>query len=159
MATSQSGSISSNTSAVVQSSQSLSTTFTGNPSKSFTRTYNAADLGVTPFFNTYTITTGGTTLDLTALTDVWGNALSFTTVKHLEIVNNDPTNSLTVGGGTNPLFAALPPLAGQAASGGGGSVGSCLQFTTPLTVSGSTKNLKLIAGAGSITVDVFILGS
>lgn len=139
-----------------QASLPFSTTFSGSPNRDFQRQYQATDLGCL-YFNNFTVGTSPTTIDLTALTDSFGNAFSFATVKALLIVNNDATNNLTVGGGTDPLFATLPfPLSGQTPT--TGANGSCLALVTPLTVSGTTKNLQLEASAGTISVDVYIVG-
>ena len=136
---------------------SLNVTGTFAPNKDFAVTYTSSDV-TKLYFNNYSVTSGGTTIDLTNLTDAFGNALSFTTVVDLIIVNNDATNNLTAGGGTNPVIPALPTLAGQAAPTGGGSTGSCAHITTPLSVTGTTKNLQLTASAGTISVDVIIIG-
>ncbi len=129
----------------------FSITYTGNPSRSYTRAFASTEVS-NVYFDTYTVGTGGVTVDVTSLTDAYGQAISFGTVKNVLIVNNDGTNNLTAGGGSNALFAALPVLVGQTA-------GSCVNLTTNLTVSGSTKIISLVASAGSILVDLFIVGS
>jgi hypothetical protein len=130
MAYTISPSISSATKVLFQNSQPLSTTFSGTISKSF-------DLQIP------------TTIDLTSLVDAYGNSISFTTVLHLMIVNNDATHNITVGGGTNGLFAALPVL----------YAGGCYNLTTTFTVDGTHKLLLITPAAGTPSVDVVFLGS
>lgn len=133
--------------------------FTGSPSKGFSKSYGSSDISKV-YMATLTVTSTPTSIDLTNQTDPFGNAVSFSTVKHIEIINEDTTNALTVGGGANGLFAALPfNLTGQAAPSGGGSTGGAIAITANITVDGTHKILTLAATAGSITVDVFILGS
>lgn len=158
MATSLTATVTSSTLAKYQSTQALSTTFSGKPYNNWARNFATTDISKC-YFNTHSVTTSPTSLDLTALTDAYGAALSFATVKHLQIINNSDTNSLTVGGGTNGLFTTLPfTLAGYAAANNGDD-GSCLQLTTSITVDGTHKILTLTASAGTIDVDVFVLGS
>lgn len=147
MAQTLTGTINSNTSFLNQNALPLSVTYTGTPGKQYSKTFASSDI-TKVFFASYTVTTSSTTIDLTSLTDAYGAAISFTTVKHLQILNNDATNSLLVGGGTNAVFSSLPSLV----------AGGCYNLTTNLAVSGSTKNLALTAGALSIGVDVLMVG-
>jgi hypothetical protein len=156
MAETLSGTASSISKFLFQNSQPFSTTFTGQPTRDYERSFSSTDVTKCYFAN-YTVTTTPTTVDVTSLTDAYGNAISFVTVKHLQIVNNDTTNNLTAGGGTNALFSALPVLVGQAPS--TGSNGSCVNLTTNLTVTGTTKVIQLVASAGSISVDLYLVGS
>jgi hypothetical protein len=156
MATSINGTISSISKFLVQSPQAFNITYSGNSTRDYERSFSSTDI-TKLYFATYTVTTTPTTIDVTNLTDVFGNALNFATVKHIQVVNNDTTNNLTVGGGTNALFPALPPLIGQAAA--ANSNRSCVNLTTNLTVTGTTKIVQLVASAGSISVDVLIAGS
>lgn len=155
MSTSLSGSISSSSS-FTQSSTSGNVTYSGSPSKSYTRTFSATDV-TKVYFATLSITTSPTSVDVTSLTDVFGSALSFATVKHLQIVNNSTTANLSAGGGTNGLFSALPTLIGQAAS--SGNAGSCINLTTNLTVDGTHKIIALTSSSGTISVEIIIVGS
>jgi len=158
MSQSVTATINSTTQARFQSSQAFSTTFTGTPFLAWQRQFTTSET-TKCYFGNFTVTTSPTSIDLTGLTDAYGSALSFATIRHLQITNNDETNSLTVGGGTNGLFTTLPfSLVGYSAS-NGTSDGSCLQLTTNLTVDGTHKILTLTAGAGSISVDVFLLGA
>ena len=135
----------------------------------FQRNYNSTDIAKA-YWNTYSVTSTPTGVDLTSLTDpVTGAALSFTTVNFLKIINNDKTNNLTVGGTeTNDIFgAAWPfPLVGQdrssgngGASGSGGNTGSCIELTTNITINSTHKILELTASAGTISVSVLIMGN
>jgi hypothetical protein len=152
MTTTLSANVSSTIKCIHQASQAFSVTYTGAPQKGFERAFSSSDITKLSFAN-YSVTTTPTTIDLTSLTDPFGNAVNFATVKNLLIINNDATNSLTIGGGTNGLFAALPfNLSGD-------SKGTCLNLTTSITVDSTHKILKLLATAGTISVDVFVIGS
>ncbi len=158
MAQSVTATITSGTQARYQSTQDFSTTFTGTPSLEWVKKFTTSNI-TKCYFTTETVTTTPVSIDLTGLTDAYGAALSFATVKHLHIINNDATNNLTVGGGTNGVFAALPfNLKGQTGANNSDN-GSDLNLTTEITVDGTHKILTLTASAGSISVDVFILGS
>lgn len=151
-----SGTVSSISKFLFQNTQPFSITFTGSPTRDFERAFASTDV-TKCYFNNYTVTTTPTTVDLTSLTDAFGQAVSFSTVKHVQIINNDTTRNLTAGGGTNALFAALPVLVGQAAS--TNSNGSCVNLTTNLTVDATHKIIQLVASAGSISVDLFLVGT
>jgi hypothetical protein len=156
MAETLSGNVSSISRFLHQNGAGLSITYSGNPVRDYERSFTSSDVTLI-FFGNYTVTTTPTDIDLTSLTDAYGNAVNFATVKHLQIVNNDTSHDLTVGGGTNALFAALPVLVGQTST--TSSDGSCLNLTTNITVDGTHKILELTASAGSISVDVFVVGS
>jgi hypothetical protein len=147
MAYTISPSISSATKVLFQNSQPLSTTFSGTISKSFDLQIPTASVSKV-YFNRY-VSGSPTTIDLTSLVDAYGNSISFTTVLHLMIVNNDATHNITVGGGTNGLFAALPVL----------YAGGCYNLTTTFTVDGTHKLLLITPAAGTPSVDVVFLGS
>lgn len=149
--------ITSGTQAKFQEATTFGATFTGTPSLQWVRRFNTTEL-TKCYFNTYTVTSTPTSVDLTALTDAYGAALSFATIRHLRITNNDPAISLTVGGGTNGLFTALPFSLVGYNSATNTDDGSDLNLTTNITVDGTHKILTLVAASGSISVDVFILG-
>lgn len=155
MSTTVTASITSTAAATIQSSQPLSTTFTGTPRVNFTRVFSTSEVDKA-FFQTYTVTTTPTSIDLTALTDAYGDSIAFTIVRQLIIRNKDTTNTLTAGGGTNGLVSVLPDLVGYTAS--SGSDGACINLTTTVTVDATHKLLRLVASAATISVDVMILG-
>jgi hypothetical protein len=136
---------------IQQATQAFNVTYTGSPAREYLRTFTTSDISKI-VFSSYSITTTPTSVDLTSQTDPFGAAVNFATVKNLLIVNNDTTNALTIGGGTNGLFAALPFNLGD-------TVATCLNLTTPITVDGTHKILKLVSTAGTISVDVFIIGN
>lgn len=158
MAETISGSVSSAGSYTHTNSGELGTTLTGNPVRSFARNFSSSEI-TKLYYATLSVTTTPTVLDVTALTSNYGSSLNFGTVKELLIWNKNTTSGqdLTVGGGTNPLLNALPDLKAQTA--GAGSNGSCVHLTTPITVSGSAKNIRLVAATGTLTVDIMIAGS
>ncbi len=158
MSTTLSGQISSISKFLHQNTGAFGVTYSGNPLRDYERYFATSEV-TKLFFASFTVTTTPTTIDLTSLTDEYGDSFSFATIKHLEIVNNDTAINLTVGGGTNGVFAALPPLSGQSPANATGSNGSCLNLTTNITVDSTHKILQLVAGSGSISVDVFIVGS
>jgi hypothetical protein len=91
-----------------QSVNDFNVTFSGTPTRDFARSFTSTDV-TKMYFKTYTVTSTPTSIDLTSLTDAYGQPLDFTgTIKALFIANNDATNNLTVGGGTNGLFSTLP---------------------------------------------------
>lgn len=155
MSTTLNGSVSSRSAFQYQSIQA-GVTYQGNPLNDYERQFSSSDV-TKVFFNQYSIGTGGTTIDVTNLTDSFGNALSFGTVKHLSIINLDQSNNLTINAsGSNLLVGALPALVGQS---GTSQNGSCIQLTTNITTSGSVKNLVLASSAGTITVTLLIAGT
>jgi hypothetical protein len=152
MSTTLSGTVSSISKFLYQETLAFSLTASVNPTRDYEKSFASTDI-TNVYFGTFTVTTTPTTIDVTALTDpVYGGAINFATVKHVQIVNNDTTNALTAGGGTNSLFNAFPLLVGQ-------PTGSCLNLTTNITVSGSQKVITLVASSGSISVDVFLVGN
>lgn len=124
----------------------VSTGDLGNATFPFKAEYNNTSLSVTKEFTDNRTVATTETLDVTSgLTDFYGVALNFATVKQIIIVNH-AAGSLTVGGGSNPLINQLTITAG-----------GCLNLTTNITTSGSVKNL-VIAGS-SAEYDIIILGS
>lgn len=157
MATTLTAQITSQVKAAYASTGNLSIPFTGNPLVSFVKNFDSTEVTKT-YFNSLSITSSPTSIDLSSFTDCFGNAISMTTVKEIIIYNHDTAIALTVGGGTNGLFATLPfTLTGYTAT--TGSNGTCLHLTTSITVDGTHKILTLTAGSGTITVDVLVLGS
>lgn len=109
------------------------------------------------------------TLDLTALTGEGGRTVSFSAVKIFEVVNNDPTNPVTVGNAATTPFAPFwnTPANTESVPGGGCKDQSGNQVGTPMlktnltaagwSTTGATK-LKLDPGANAISVTVTIAG-
>jgi hypothetical protein len=121
-------------------------TYSGEPSVSFVKQYEVGD--ITKVWHDSRVLATNETLDVTSgLTDAFGTALNFVTVKGILIYNTHATNTLTVGGGTNPLFT-------QTVLTGGGSITYCTNITT----SGSVKNILLTASA-SLTYQIIIFGT
>lgn len=120
--------------------------YSASPAKSYEKTFTSSD--ITKIYHGSRTTTGET-LDLTSgLTDGYGTALVFATVKQILIINNSATQTLTIGGGANPVISELPVV----------SVGGHVNITSTFTVDGTHKNLKIQASA-SLTYDVIILGT
>jgi hypothetical protein len=101
------------------------------------------------YSNTISVTTTPTSLNLNSLTDAFGNAQNFGSVKSLYIQNTDPTNSVTIGGGTTPLFAAQSPIA----------AGECYSKLNSNLSTSSANLLQIVASAGSVSINIVIAGS
>ncbi len=84
------------------------------------------------------------------LTDAFGNALVYTTVKEVIIYNSHATNYVTIGGGTNPLFGSGESIVVK--PGRLVTVGN-----VPVTVDGTHKVLTVTPSA-SCTYQIMILG-
>ena len=156
MATTLTSQVSSVSSARYLSSQGLSTQFSGSPVLDFERSFSSTEC-TKIYFASYSVTTSTTSIDLTSLTDAYGTVLSFSTVRHLAIVNNSGTNDITAGGGTNGLVSTLPVLKGFVPT--TGENGTAINLTTNITVDSTHKILALTGSAGTSTVDVYILGA
>lgn len=109
------------------------------------------------------------TLNLSSLTGEGGRAVSFSAVKVFEVLNNDPTNPVTVGNAATTPFAPFwnTPANTESVPGGGCKDQSGNQVGTPmlktnLTAAGWTVGannlLKLDPGANAISVTVTIAG-
>lgn len=103
---------------------------------------------VTKVYFTSATISGVTTLDVTALTDIYGTALSYGTVKGVYIENSGAGN-LVLGGGTNPLFGTDQYTV---------KTGAVLPIVSPFTVGGSNKVITLTPSA-SLTYSIIIVGS
>lgn len=147
MAETVSGSVSSNSS-FLDSLAVSGSTYSGRPALSYSKSFKTTDIS-SVYHATLTVTTTPTVINVQSLTNAFGGSVSFSTVKHVQVTNDAASIALTVGGGTNPLFAALPTIV----------AGGCATLTTNITVSGSVKNLTLTAASGSISVDVLIVGN
>lgn len=95
-------------------------------------------------------------LDTTALTDPLGASINFGHVNIIKLTNNSTTTGqdLTMGGGSNPLFGSISPVA--RANGG------FLEIADPnpgIATSGSVKNIQISAAAGTnVAFALTILG-
>lgn len=123
-------------------------TYSGNPQISTVTSFSTSDISKV-------YTAAGTTavnlnLDVTSgLTDAFGNALVFGTVKTFVLKNTHATATLTVGGGTNPLFGSDQYTV---------AAGACLPITTSFTVDSTHKVIRVVPSA-SCTYQLMILGS
>src|SRR5262245_50240349 len=124
--------LSANVTTTITASHTQSTgnvTYSGSPQVAVTKALSSSDITKVYYGSR---TTTGETLDVTSgLTDPYGASLNFATVKGLIVKNTHATSSLTVGGGSNALFNALPVITA------GGSI--CLNLS--ITTSGSVKNI------------------
>lgn len=148
MAQSVSGQISIISRFLHQNTADLSVTYSATPTLDFEKTLSTTDV-TKLYYKRYSVTTTPTVIDVTALTDAYGAAVNFGTIKHIHIVNNDATNSLTAGGGTDPVFGALPTI----------TAAGCVAMTASFSISPTAKNIALTASAGTILVDVIFTGT
>jgi hypothetical protein len=97
--------------------------------------------------------TSGTpvSINLLALTDVFGNAITAGHVVSLKITNTSASGgNLSHGGGTNPIYAAFPVALSP-----GSTIGFSDASASLMPVVGSsTQNLQLTASTGTVTYTV-----
>ena len=149
MSKSLTGTATAKVSAQFQNTTGLNTVFSGSPSLQSNVKYATTDVSKV-WFSNYTVGTTPTSVDLTTTVDSFGAAQVFAKVLAFQVVNNDATHTVTVGGSTgNDLFAALPVIAP------GGSV----FFATSLTVDSTHKVIELTASAAGTSVDLIVLGN
>lgn len=124
--------------------------FFGNPSKTYSAAFTASDVTYVFQRASVSVDTTGTTYNvLSGLEDSYGDAIAMSSVKQVIVTHNGSSNTLTVGGGSNPVFSAAPGI----------SAGGCLNLTSTFTVDATHCNIKLTASAGTISCDVLILGA
>jgi hypothetical protein len=88
------------------------------------------------------------TLDDGSLTDAYGNALTFAEAHAVVIKNTHASATLTVGGGTDPLFGSDQYTL---------KAGQLLPITSPFTVDGTHKQITITPSAAA-TYSVIVLG-
>lgn len=115
---------------------------TGRPAISYTRKPT-----VTKCYGKARTATGADSIDVTALTDLFGNSISFATVTALEIQNTDATHSIVVSGN---LLGTDTVTVGP---------GRVLFVDTDRTVDGTHKTLTVTPAAGTVIYNVIMLGS
>lgn len=110
----------------------------------------------------FVVTTGSPlVLDVTNLLDLLGGTINMLHVLAVKITNSSktPGQDMTVGGGSNPLFAAFPITLKANA---GASDVDFLGFHSPnpgIATSGSIKNIQISVAAGtSVPGNITILG-
>ncbi len=125
----------------------FNTPFSGQPNLQFRLSMPSTDVN-NCWFNTYTLSTSPTTVDVSSLTGAFGESINFTTVKQLTVVNRSATTGVVVGGGSTPLVDEMPELTGSL---------SCIYLTANLTTSGANL-LSLVCSSGTAVTDVLIAG-
>jgi hypothetical protein len=108
------------------------------------------------------------TIDLTALTDLQGNAFSLAAVRYLAIRNNSTTDTqnLTVGGAATPFvgfWSSTVTIWPSTTGSGSANQNSGYEVfqapnTTGAPVTGGSKLLKFDPGANAFTVDIIVMG-
>ena len=119
-------------------------------SPKFTVSVNLSTTDISKMYqNSYSAQSSPVTLDLTSLTDDYGQSISFGSLKGAWIYNTDNTATLVVGGGTNPALGTdqytITP-------------GKLLPITSVFTVDGTHKNLVLTPSA-SMSFQLILVGS
>lgn len=110
-------------------------------------TYSNSSLTITKLFQDARQFTTSESLDVTSgLTDFFGTALAFVTVKQIWIYNTSAA-SITFGGGSNPLFNAFTL-----------TTGGCINLTTNITTGSGVKNIA-VSGTGTLTYSIVIMGA
>lgn len=124
----------------------VSTADLGSGTFPFSLEYINTDLTITKEFTDKRTVATTETLDVTSgLSDFYGVALNFATVKQI-IIYNRSSGNLTIGGGSNALINQFTL-----------SAGGCINLTTNITTSGSVKNLVVTGTAADYSI--IILGS
>lgn len=108
--------------------------------------------GVDGCYTTTGSVTSGTpvTIDVTALVDPLGQAITAGHICGIKIANNSGANNLTHGGGSNPIYATQPLTIGP------GDYFAQSLLGNSFATSGSVKNLQLAASAATINYTVTI---
>lgn len=120
----------------------------GSPTISFTKTLSTSD--ISKCYQNNQTSASPITFDVNSgLTDAYGTALVYTSVKTIVVRNNAASASLVIGGGSNPLMGTDQVTL---------AAGQVLVLTSPITVDGTHKVLTITPSA-SASVDVLILGS
>jgi hypothetical protein len=141
-----SASITSQISATYATTNTLAT-FSGGPS--LTESLSLPTTTLNYVYNAVQAATASpVTYNVQSLTDVYGNAVNMATVYTIAIQNTG-THTIVVGTGTNALMGT-DQVTLQA--------GHTVIITSPITVSGSVKNLLLTPSA-STTWNIIILGA
>lgn len=122
-------------------------TFTGTPRITTSTTLDST--AISKVYQAARSISSPDTLDLTSgLTDAYGQALVFAAVKCVTIYNTSATATITVGGGSNPVFGSDQYTI---------KAGACLPITSPFTVDGTHKVITVTPSA-SATYQIIIAG-
>ena len=123
--------------------------YNGSPGIDSSLTFSTSDLSKV-FADSRSISAADP-LDVTSgLTDQYGTALVYATVKTVVIKNTHATATLTIGGGSDPLYGTDQYTL---------KAGQTLPITSSATVDGTHKVLTITPSVASTTYDILILGS
>ena len=103
---------------------------------------------------TATLTTGTTTIDLTAIAGgIGGAAINFSLIKQIIVANADPTNNIAVTNGTNPATNTINPM-----TIGPNGVYCRVEQGIGMTVDSTHKTITLAASASTVVVNIVVVG-
>lgn len=124
----------------------LSTASTG-PQISYSSNLSTDD--VTVEYNRTDTISGITVFDLTSIdSDPFGNIITFTNLKYLQIVNDSDTETLTIGGGSSPWCGDTYTL----------SAGKGVAIDAVKAISAGAKLIKLVP-SGSLIYRMLLVGN
>lgn len=122
--------------------------FVGNPVLDYQRSFTASD--ITKAYCAQLTYAAPTTIDLNALTNEFGDAISFATVVliHVKVVSTN--QDLVIGGGTHPAFGTDQYTVKR---------GRSFASDTSWTITGGSSNNLLITPTGSCVFQLIIAGT
>lgn len=110
--------------------------------------------------DTVAVTTSPTSYDLTSgMTDLWGNALTFATIKEIFVYNHSTTGSDYVRLGGNFLASISPFTTGDYIVVYGGGSFHWRSPITGFTVVNSTNDALTLLGSTTLNVDLILVGA
>jgi hypothetical protein len=130
-----------------------------NPSSAFTDGVGAL-MGNVLYQNTLALSAGVYNFDLAGtLTDGFGTTMSLARVKALGFLNNSSTNTMTLGNHASAAFSTIWGLTGtMIIRPGGWMILTCVD-ATGYAVTATTADILKIAGTGTDTFSIYILGA
>jgi hypothetical protein len=132
----------------------------------FAASGTAADKVDLKHTKTYTLAAAATTIDLTALADVYGGTVNFARVRSITIRIKTTTDGQTLvlsGGASNPWTALINSAGTLTLQAGTANNDAVFVISAPNTTgwvtSGTSKTLKFDPGASTYDIEVEIMGA
>jgi hypothetical protein len=147
--------------------QTASLSVQQSPACNFSTSGTAADQCDLKHTKTYSfVASTAQTIDLTALTDVFGNAVSFVKVRSITFIFQGTTDgaSLTLGNAASNAWTGFLNAAGTltiypSSASNSGIFALTAPNTGGMPVSGTSKSLKMAPSAHNFNVDIEIAGT